>query len=113
MDVQKVIIVEGKSDKIRLKRIISEQLIIICTHGTISAYNLEALLDPYEGCDLFIFSDADEDGEKLRKLVKNVYPSANHLFTEEVYKEVETTPYGVLAEILDSAYIKVHPQFLA
>ncbi len=112
MDMQKVIVVEGKADKMKLNRIVSEQVIIVCTHGTISEYDLEAFLDPYETCELFIFTDADEDGEKLRMLAKRAYPSARHLYTEEVYKEVETTPYEVLARILDAAHIKVHAQFL-
>lgn len=112
MKEKKVIIVEGNSDRKRLKRIIAEPVEIICTNGTISSYHLEELLTPYEMCELFVFVDADEDGEKLRTLFKSDFPFATHLYTEKVYKEVETTPYQVLAAELHTAHIEVRPEFL-
>lgn len=112
MPAQKVIIVEGNSDRKRLKRVIAEPIDIICTNGTISPYRLEELLTPYEACELFVFVDADEDGEKLRTLFKRDFPLATHLYTEKIYKEVETTPYHVLAAELLSVHIEVHAQYL-
>lgn len=111
MHEQKVMIVEGSADRKRLKRMIAEPIDIICTNGTISSYDLEELLAPYESYELFVFSDADEDGEKLRALFKREYPSATHLYTERIYKEVETTPYHVLAAALLAVHINIHPEF--
>ena len=74
---EKVIIVEGGSDKKRLARILAEPVEIICTNGTISPYHLEELLAPYEEHELFVFVDADEDGEKIRILFKREFPDSN------------------------------------
>ena len=48
MSDEKVIIVEGSSDKKRLARILAEPVEIICTNGTVSPYQFEELLIPYE-----------------------------------------------------------------
>lgn len=112
MPEQKVIIVEGKSDRKRILRILAEDVKVICTNGTISSYHLEEMLTPYDGWEMFVFVDADEDGEKLRKLFKREYPLAIHIYTEKVYREVETTPDNVLAAVLSAAHIKVHTKFL-
>jgi toprim domain protein len=107
----KVIIVEGGQDRKRLARILAEPVEIICTNGTVSPYRLEELLSPYEQSDLYVFVDADESGEKIRMLFKREFPDAIHLYTEKVYREVETTPYKVLATILLEANFAVHPNF--
>ena len=109
---QKVIIVEGGADRKRLKRILAEPVEILCTNGTISPYHLEELLTPYEEFEMYVFVDADEDGEKIRTLFKREYPLAVHLYTEEVYREVETTPYNVIAAALLAVHIEVDRKFL-
>ena len=108
----KVLIVEGNSDRKRERRVLDEPIEIICTNGTISSYHLEELLTPYEQFEMYVFLDADEDGEKTRALFKREYPLAIHLYTEKVYKEVETTPYSVLAAVLLAADFEVRAEFL-
>ena len=103
MQKKKSLIVEGKSDRKRVRRILAEPIEIICTNGTISPYHLEELLTPYEQFEMYVFMDADEDGEKTRALFKRDYPLAIHLYTEKVYKEVETTPYNVLGNSSSSS----------
>jgi toprim domain protein len=112
MEYQKILIVEGGSDRKRLQRILAEPVEIICTNGTVSPYRIEEMLMPYEDCDLYVFLDADESGERIRALFKRGYPEAIHLYTERAYREVETTPYRVLAAILLSENFNVHPEFL-
>ena len=112
MSDAKVIIVEGSSDKRRLARILADPIDIICTNGTVSPYRLEELLAPYEQYELYVFVDADESGEKIRTLFKREFPAAIHLYTEKVYREVETTPYKVLAGILLGAEFNIRPEFL-
>ena len=109
----KVLIVEGGSDRKRLVPILAEPVEILCTNGTISAYHIEELLEPYEQQEIFIFLDADASGESIRKLFKQLYPEARHLYTDRLYREVETTPMKLLASILAAANFKVHPKFLA
>lgn len=108
----KVIIVEGGQDKKRLARILADPVDIICTNGTISAYRLEELLAPYEQQEMYVFFDADESGDKIRALFKREFPNAIHLYTEKVCKEVETTPYEVLATIVLAAGFEVLPQYV-
>lgn len=97
---QKVIIVEGKNDRKRIKQILDEPVEIICTYGTLSDEKLENLILPFEDYDVYILVDADESGEQLRKHLKRELPNATHLYTLKGYGQVEETPYHYLAQIL-------------
>ncbi|WP_371811542.1 toprim domain-containing protein [Sporosarcina sp. Te-1] len=108
----KVILVEGHSDKKRLLAVLAEPVEIVCTNGTVSPYKLEELLAPHEHQDIYVFVDADASGDAIRALFKRDYPEAIHLYTERVYRQVETTPYRALALILLAANFKVHPDLL-
>jgi toprim domain protein len=110
--IEKVIIVEGNSDKKKIKRIINEPLEIICTNGTISITKLDELIDYLEGKEVYILVDADESGEKLRKQLKREFPNAIHIYIEKMYREVETAPDHHLATVLLSANIDIHTEYL-
>jgi toprim domain protein len=112
MSKDKVIVVEGRSDKLRIEIILASPIEIICTNGTASPTKIEELVTPYEDYEIFIFADADPSGEKLRHVCKREFPEARHLFTDEKYKEVATTPLKVLASILLKAHIEVKSEFL-
>ena len=43
--VNKVIIVEGKSDKKRVQQVIAEPANIICTHGTMSIDKIDNMIE--------------------------------------------------------------------
>lgn len=113
MSLDKVILVEGLSDKQRILRVLAEPVEIICTNGTVSPTRLEELLAPYDQLEIYVFVDADKSGEKLRALIKREFPEAFHLYTEPVYREVATTPMRVLATVLLSANIDVKTEFIA
>jgi toprim domain protein len=108
----KVIIVEGTSDKRKVKEIIKEPVEIICTNGTIGLERLEELIESIYDKDVYILVDADEAGEKLRKLFKREFPEAAHLYIDRSYKEVATAPKHHLATILLQANIDVYTEFL-
>ncbi|MET0785609.1 MAG: toprim domain-containing protein [Paenisporosarcina sp.] len=110
--MDKVIVVEGRSDKLRIELILAEPIEIICTNGTASAVKIEELLTPFEDYEIFIFADSDPSGEKLRHACKREFPEARHLYTDEKYKEVATTPLKVLASILSKAHIDVKTEFI-
>jgi len=112
MPFEKVILVEGRSDKQHLLQLLAEPVEIICTNGTVSATRLEELLAPYDDMDIFILVDADKSGEKLRALIKREFPDAFHLYTDPTYREVATTPLRFLANILLGANIDVKSEFL-
>ena len=78
--VEKVIIVEGKSDKKKVLNVINEQIEIICTNGTISLSKLDELIEHLFNKDVYILVDADDAGEKLRKQFKREFPEAEHLY---------------------------------
>ncbi len=110
--VDKVLIVEGKSDKNKVKRIVKEPVEIICTNGTISITKLDELIEFLENKDVYILVDADFSGEKLRKQLKREFPQAEHLYIDRMYREVATAPVQHLATVLIGANIDVHTEFL-
>jgi toprim domain protein len=111
-DQEKVIIVEGKSDKKKISGIIKEPIEIVCTNGTIGLTKLDELLDFLENKQVYILADADEAGEKLRKHFKRELPEARHLFIDKMYREVATAPEKHLAEVLIRANIDVKKEYL-
>lgn len=108
----KVLIVEGRQDKLQIQPLLAEDIPILCTNGTISASNLEELIYPYEEYDLYAFFDEDYSGDCLRALMKREYPETYFLRTLSLYKQVETTPRKHLARILLAANFKVNPAYL-
>ncbi|CEG28451.1 toprim domain-containing protein [Bacillus sp. B-jedd] len=108
----KIIIVEGRSDKKKLLGIIKDRVEVICTNGTISLYKLDELIDSFGDREVYVLADADEAGEKLRRQFRREYPEAEHLYIDKMYKEVATAPYHHLAMVLLGANIDVHAEFL-
>ncbi len=108
----KVLIVEGKSDKKKVKSILKEPVEIVCTNGTISMTKLDELIDSLEDKEVYILVDADDAGEKLRKQLKREFPHAEHLYIDKMYREVATAPVYHLATVLLGANIDVHSEFL-
>ncbi len=112
VEVEKVIIVEGKTDKQKLKEVISEPVTIICTNGTISTSKLDQLVDELLGKDVYILADSDDAGDKLRKQFRKEFPEALHLFVDRMYREVAASPSAHIASILLAANIDVHSKYL-
>lgn len=108
----KVLIVEGRSDKQKVRSIVKEPVEIICTNGTISLSKLDELIEFLEDKDVYILVDADEAGEKLRKQFKRELPQAEHLYIDRTYREVATAPVKHLATVLLGANIDVHTEYL-
>ncbi len=100
------ILVEGRSDKLKLEEVLAQEAIVLCTNGTISEEALLELLEPYEHLGLYTLFDADKSGEKLRKLMKRVYSDAIQLEIPKQYLEVADTPKSILVELLNEVKIK-------
>ncbi|MGN7470736.1 toprim domain-containing protein [Brevibacillus sp. SAFN-007a] len=99
-----VIIVEGKTDKERLLRVLAEPVTIYCTYGSYSQEKGEQLLAQAESAEeVYLFTDEDDSGKKLRASLSEDFPGAVHLYTTKMYREVASTPLPVLAEILERA----------
>lgn len=113
-EVEKVIIVEGRSDKKKIEKLMTEPIEIICTNGTVSINKLEDLVDEnnlFEK-DVYILADADDAGEKLRKQFERELPNAMHVYIDKAYRQVEDAPEHHLATVLLSVHIDVDPKFL-
>lgn len=110
----KVIIVEGLTDKKEIKKIITEDITIICTNGTFGIGRFEELLETYDldYKEVFILVDEDEPGIRLRKQLSRELPHALHIYISSEYKEVATTPAYFLATALASKRIMVNPIYL-
>lgn len=54
--VNKVIIVEGKSDKKRVQQVIAEPVNIICTHGTMSIDKLDDMIESLYDKQVFVLA---------------------------------------------------------
>ncbi|MFC4558682.1 toprim domain-containing protein [Virgibacillus kekensis] len=113
-DPEKVIIVEGLTDKKQIKRVINDQVEIICTNGTLGVERLDELLETYDldNRDVYILVDEDNSGLKLRKQLAKELPHAEHIHVSSEYREVATTPENVLATALIGKRIEVNPLFL-
>lgn len=109
---EKVIIVEGVSDKKRVQLVLNENVEIKCTNGTISQDKLDQLVEDLEKREVYIFFDADDSGEKMRKRFKRELPNARHLYINKMYREVASTPLNHLASVLLAANFDVKLQFL-
>jgi toprim domain protein len=111
---EKIIIVEGLTDKRELDKVIAEDLTIICTNGTLGVEKFDELLEEYEldHKEVYILTDEDEPGIRLRKQLAGELPHAEHIYVSSEYREVATTPGHVLATALLGKHIKVDPFFL-
>lgn len=105
--MKKAIIVEGKTDREQLFKVLDEPVDIICTYGTINSTKLERILDEESYDEVYVLVDADEAGNKLRLSIKNLFPNFRHLYTQKTYKEVANTPRDELRRILRNAYFLV------
>lgn len=104
----KVIIVEGKTDKERLLEVLDEPVEIVCTYGTLGYEELENLISGFQDDeDIYVLADADDAGQKLRDQLNREFPNLHHLHTRKMYREVATTPWEHLAEVLERAHFQV------
>jgi len=110
----KIIIVEGTTDKRKIEKIINDHVKIICTFGTFSIERFDELLETYDldHQQVYILVDEDYAGMQLRKQLRHELPNARHLHVSEEFGEVAETPEEILAQILVSNHINVHPIFL-
>ncbi|MDY0405210.1 topoisomerase [Virgibacillus sp. 179-BFC.A HS] len=114
VDSDKIIIVEGLTDKRQISKVINEHVIIICTNGTFGIERFDELLDTYnlDEKDVFIMVDEDEPGMKLRKRLGHELPHAKHIYVSSEYREVAKTPPQMLASALTQKGIEVDPYIL-
>ncbi|WP_054023444.1 toprim domain-containing protein [Bacillus sp. FJAT-28004] len=106
MDI--AIIVEGKNDKARLKRVLAQDVPIFCTFGTPGSEQLDKLSKQVGKSQAYIFTDNDSSGKRIRFLLRDVFPDAEHIYTRRGYSGVEHTPEEYLIEQLEKAGLDAH-----
>lgn len=113
-ELNKLIIVEGITDKQQLEKVLTEDVTIVCTHGTLGVEESDELIEEYEldYRDVYILTDQDDPGKKLRRQLTQELPHAMHLYVDREYREVAATPTEVLARLLDQYHFDVHPVYL-
>jgi len=98
------IIVEGKHDRARLRRLLCRDIDIICTFGTPSTDRIERVKKLAEDAEeVLIFTDNDASGRKIRALLSDAFPDAEHIYTRRGYAGVEGTPDEYLIQQLEKA----------
>lgn len=113
-NIEKVMIVEGVTDKKKVEKMMTEEMLVICTYGTLGVERFDELLYEYDldHKHVYILVDEDKAGIKLRKQLSRELPHAKHIYINEGYREVATTPDQALAVALLSKGISVNPIYL-
>jgi len=109
-----VIIVEGKKDKARLSRVLSPDVPIHCTYGSLSSERIEKLRHAAGNRQVYLFMDNDASGRKIRAMLCDVFPDAVQIYTRKGYNGVEGTPEEYLIRQLEKAGLEeyiVYPDY--
>jgi toprim domain protein len=96
-------IVEGKRDKARLRRVLTEKVLILCTLGTPGTERLFLLQKQAGSLPIYLFTDNDSSGKRIRFLLNEIFPEAEQLYTRRGYAGVEGTPEEYLIQQLEKA----------
>lgn len=102
-DLSIYIIVEGKNDRSRLRRLLTPDVTILCTFGTLNTVKLESLRRQIKDEEVYLFMDNDSSGKKIRGVLRDVFPDAEHIYTRRGYAGVEGTPDEYLISQLEKA----------
>lgn len=86
------IIVEGKNDRSRLRRLLVDEVEILCTFGTLNSLKLEMLRQKVRDSEVFLYMDNDSSGKRIRGILRDAFPDAGHIYTRRGYAGVEGTP---------------------
>lgn len=97
------IIVEGKNDRSKLKQLLNDDILIYCTYGTPGTKQLQHLYHQMRHDEVYIFTDNDASGKKIRSLLSDLFPDATHMYTRKGYHGVEGTPVEYLLQQIEKA----------
>ena len=95
------VIVEGKNDRSKLRRVLDDSVQILCTFGTPNSSRLDSLYQEAKHDEVYLFLDNDSSGRKIRALLSDLFPDAEHLYTRRGYAGVEGTPDEYIVQQLE------------
>lgn len=110
--ITKVIVVEGKHDKLRLQKVLTEPVHIICTNGTMGIGKLDEMIEDLYHHKVYIMTDSDKAGRKIRAWFKRHLSESNHIHIDPKYGEVGNCPLDYLARIMTKHHFDVDEQFV-
>lgn len=99
--LNKVIVVEGKTDKAQVKKVIDEPVQIICTNGTMSIDKIDNMIETLYDKQVYILVDSDDEGEKIRGWFKRYLSESKHIRVDKQYCEVARCPKNYLSRLLE------------
>lgn len=105
------IIVEGKNDKSRLRRLLSEEILILCTYGTLNTEKLEQIKKKIGDRDVYLFTDNDPSGKRIRGVLRDTFPDAEQIYTRKGYAGVEGTPEEYIVQQLEKAGLDAYIRY--
>ncbi|AJE52551.1 DNA primase [Paenibacillus jamilae] len=97
------VIVEGKNDRSKLRRLLDPEVNILCTFGTLNSIKLESLRQRTKHDEIYLFMDNDSSGKKIRGVLADAFPDALHMYTRKGYAGVEGTPDEYVIAQLEKA----------
>ncbi|KAF6617665.1 DNA primase [Paenibacillus sp. EKM102P] len=109
------VIVEGKNDRSKLRRLLDPEVNILCTFGTLNSIKLESLRQRTKHDEIYLFMDNDSSGKKIRGVLADAFPDALHMYTRKGYAGVEGTPDEYVIAQLEKAELEeyiVYPPVL-
>lgn len=110
--IERVVIVEGRSDKLRVEAVLGEAVEVICTQGTMSVEKMDDILLQVGDRAVYVLVDADQEGSKIRQWFKRELSEATHIFIDTTYGEVARCPLRYLARTLSKYDFDVAPDLM-
>lgn len=98
-----IVIVEGKNDKSKLKKVLSSSIEILCTFGTLSNERIDLLQKALANKQVYLFMDNDTAGKKIRGILRDLFPDSEQIYTSKGYAGVEGTPDEYIIQQLEKA----------
>ncbi len=105
------VIVEGKNDRSRLRKLLHSDITVHCTFGTPGTERIEKLKTAIGQQLVFIFTDNDASGKKIRAVLSEAFPDAEHMYTRKGYAGVEGTPDEYIIQQLEKAGLEQYIQY--
>lgn len=115
MKIREIIVVEGKSDIIAVKRAFNNEVDVIATHGL--GLGKGGLLDELEKLNdirgIIVLTDPDYAGKRIRNIIKNHIPNAKFAFIgiEDARKKGDVGVENASDEAIVKAVQRARPEY--
>lgn len=93
-----LVIVEGKNDSRKIRRLLPDNVAIVTTFGIPNADRLEHIRQKARDRIVVILTDQDAAGRRIRRSLLEMLPDAINIYTKSGYNGVEHTPLEYLEE---------------